>query len=492
MRNNLINLQTDFLIVGGGTIGLFLFNELKKLNKKVILIEKGSKDAKLKKTKDIISRKIFHKGTFNKRAFGIGGNSTLWGGQLVEFLDQNQEKQRYELGLKKNELNNLYRQLYKIFEIKKVSAKEYLKKNNLKFNNKEIKYFFSNWLKEPNFAKYYKEILSEYAEDIFLNSKINKINFINKNIKSIEVTHKNKKLLVETKKCIITMGTIETIKFFLKNKKKFNLSNKVGEYFQDHVGIFAGDVEIIDKKKFSQFFENGIIHNSKYQPKLFYQELKNEYSLGASGEFKFYSKHNFELSMLKKNLRNFLKYKSVYDLLNVIKYTFKLNFKILSLIYLFIFHKKIKSFYDKGIKFYIQSEQIPLSKSCIKFIDLKKKFVQSWEIDGKELDFIKNFAIKTNKILKKEKIAKINLTKFLKLNQTDFKKILRDTNHPAGGLILRNKKREGVVDKNFRIYGVNNMFVIGSCLFSKSSFANITFTTLALALKFINRVKSNV
>ena len=49
-----------------------------------------------------------------------------------------------------------------------------------------------------------------------------------------------------------------------------------------------------------------------------------------------------------------------------------------------------------------------------------------------------------------------------------------------------------VVDKNFRIHGVNNMFVIGSCLFSKSSFANITFTTLALALKFINRVKSNV
>ena len=196
--------------------------------------------------------------------------------------------------------------------------------------------------------------------------------------------------------------------------------------------------------------------------------------------------------MLKKKLRNFLKFKSVYDFFNVIKYTFKLNFKILSLIYSFIFHKKIKSFYDKGIKFYIQSEQIPLSKSCIKFNDSKKKFVQSWEIDGKELDFIKNFEIKTNKILKKEKIAKINLTKFLKLNQTDFKKILRDTNHPAGGLILRNKKREGVVDKNFRIHGVNNMFVIGSCLFSKSSFANITFTTLALALKFINRVKSNV
>ena len=125
------NINTDFVIIGAGTIGLFLFDQLKKINKKVVLIEKGSFTASIKKTNEILSKEIYHKGTFSKRAFGVGGNSTLWGGQLVEFFDKDLDKYSYDLGLRKNELKSLYNQLYKIFKIKKVSSGEYLKKKKL-------------------------------------------------------------------------------------------------------------------------------------------------------------------------------------------------------------------------------------------------------------------------------------------------------------------------------------------------------------------------
>lgn len=494
MSKNSKNLKTDFVIVGAGTIGLFLFDQLKKLNKKVILIEKGSLTASIKKTNDILSKEKYHKGTFSKRAFGVGGNSTIWGGQLVEFFDKDLDKYSYDLGLRKNELKSLYNQLYKIFKIRKVSSDQYLKKNkiNLKDKNKKIKYFFSNWLTEPNFAKYYNKIIKNYSEDIFLNTNIKNLNSDKKKIKSLEIFYKNQKILINANKFIITMGTVETIKFFLKNKKIIKSNNYIGKYFQDHLGIHVGHVRIINKKNFSTFFENGVMNDSKYQPKLFYQEIKKNYSLSASGEFKFFSKHDLELSQFKKYIRDFMRYKKIKDLFKICKMSLKLNIKILIILYNFIFFKKIKSFYDEGVKFYIQSEQIPLKDSFIKFDKSKKKFIQSWKIDGRELEFIKNFAVKVNQLLKNKDIAEINLSKFINYDQSKFKNILRDTNHPAGGLILSFKNKNSLINKNFSIRGKNNLFVIGNCLYKKSSFSNITFTTLALALKFINRIKTNV
>ena len=112
-----------------------------------------------------------------------------------------------------------------------------------------------------------------------------------------------------TQNCIITVGTVETIKFFLKNKHLTNSKNLIGKYFQDHIGIHIGDVKILNKNNFFKFFFNGYINKSKYQPKLFYQEINNNHSLGASGEFKFFSKYHRKIVELKKNLIGFIKYK---------------------------------------------------------------------------------------------------------------------------------------------------------------------------------------
>ena len=100
MKNELKKYNTEFVIIGAGTIGLFLFNELKKLNKSVLLIEKGSRQASINKAKDILSEGKVHGGTF-KKSFWCGGNSTLWGGQLVEFLDNNVNQYDDNFGLKK-------------------------------------------------------------------------------------------------------------------------------------------------------------------------------------------------------------------------------------------------------------------------------------------------------------------------------------------------------------------------------------------------------
>ena len=78
----------DVIIIGAGTVGLYLANtiNLKNPNLKIALVESGSEEPTLEFNSDLSeSRGKKHSGTLSGRASGIGGTSHLWGGQLAEF-----------------------------------------------------------------------------------------------------------------------------------------------------------------------------------------------------------------------------------------------------------------------------------------------------------------------------------------------------------------------------------------------------------------------
>ncbi len=490
MKNNII--ETDILIIGGGTLGLFIYSQLKKKFRNIKVIDRGGLKPKIAKKNNLINKGVYHKGTFKKRAFGIGGNSSLWGGQLAEFTNAEIKKYELDLGFKKNETKKIYRRLYKLLNIRKSDLNNFVKDHNLKIPNKYgIKYFHTSWLKEPNFSKFYKPCLDKNPNDFIINAKAEKLFIKNRRVTGIQCLSNKKKYLLKAKKYIFASGTVETIKFFQNNKNKIKL-NSIGSYFHDHLGIHVGNIQPINERKFSNYFYNGIYKNSKYQPKLLFKFSNSKYSLSASGEFKFYSKYEKEIKKIKKGYIDLLNEMKLSHLLKLIIQSIKLNNKFFELLWLFLLKKKIKPFYDKGIYFYVQSEQLAEKESYVKLNKLSKKFIIDWKINGVELDFIKLFALKTKAFLEKEDIAKLNLNNFSNINQIKFKKIVRDTNHPSGGMIISKNRKTGVVDKNYCVWGTKNLYVTGSCLLKKSSYANITFTSLAMALKLTDYLKKNV
>ena len=76
----------DVLICGGGTVGLFLGVLLARGGLQVVVLERGEGVATPSDQGDG-SRSVGrpHFGHQHGRAFGLGGTSTLWGGQLAEF-----------------------------------------------------------------------------------------------------------------------------------------------------------------------------------------------------------------------------------------------------------------------------------------------------------------------------------------------------------------------------------------------------------------------
>jgi choline dehydrogenase-like flavoprotein len=62
--------------------------------------------------------------------------------------------------------------------------------------------------------------------------------------------------------------------------------------------------------------------------------------------------------------------------------------------------------------------------------------------------------------------------------------------HPMGGTRMHDDPRRGVVDRNSRVHGTENLFVAGSSVFPTYSFANPTVTIVALAVRLADHLKS--
>jgi choline dehydrogenase-like flavoprotein len=67
--------------------------------------------------------------------------------------------------------------------------------------------------------------------------------------------------------------------------------------------------------------------------------------------------------------------------------------------------------------------------------------------------------------------------------------ISSDAAHHMGTTRMALSEKDGVVDKDCKVFGLDNLFVAGSSVFPTSGNANPTFTILALSLRLADHLK---
>ena len=76
--------NVDVCIVGAGIVGLTLAYRLRKLGKRVVVLERGDRQPSQRSVgEELENLGTAYSGGIHGRAFGLGGTSGLWGGQLV-------------------------------------------------------------------------------------------------------------------------------------------------------------------------------------------------------------------------------------------------------------------------------------------------------------------------------------------------------------------------------------------------------------------------
>jgi choline dehydrogenase-like flavoprotein len=526
IKNNQI-LNADICLIGSGPAILTLLEHLNIKKLKIILIPGGKfhYDKKNQKLyKGILAKNVNHEPLINNRHREFGGSGNYWGGRCVPFDEIDFKKRKWikhsGWPLKLRDLSSYYNKASRYLKISKYNKDTnfYIKGLNPMIKNLDDKKLTSkkleSWSPVLNFKKKLKKKI--FSENIILinNSHLIKIDANDKKVNNILCKVQDKKFNVLSKKYVLGCGGIENPRILLYSKNNYhprglgNAANLVGRFYMAHHSGISLNLNPKDRKnifynyfkdsKGGAYLRNRLWFRENFQKKnkvgnsiFFLNYTLNSKDMGAQGKL-------FEMLILykkiisnKKNLCNFnIISKLISGLCNIhnLKYFIKFIFFRLK-------KNRLPSLLpgelSKYFGLYYQIEHTPcyysrltldkkkdafgvnMIKLNLKFnkVDLKTIFkTHSYLMDKmntlKIVDFQKNYT--SDKLLRmlKKKIKKFN-----------------SNAHHIGTTRMSFLKKYGVVDKNLKVFGINNLFIVGSSTFPTSSHANPTYTIVALSIK---------
>jgi choline dehydrogenase-like flavoprotein len=506
MANQIVTTNDTYIIVGAGTMGLFLANMLLEANKKIIIIEAGNENIQSFNEVEYMVNGMPHTGVSIGRAKAIGGTSNLWGGQLASFVcnditkENNFEQPQWPFNW--DELQNYNKLAFQKLGYK-VDFNEYIEKLH-ETNDMHIEKFYTYWLKQPNLRNfYYAKLQQNELVQWYSNATVNDAEFENEICNEIHFKQNNESYIIkEFGNVIFASGTLETSRLLLHTKRKTNCpyktNNNIGKYFQDHINLKVGKIKPADKRFLNEYC-NIVKNGNKLQPKIRLMPSRNydQNYLGVCGYFSFSNNIAYNLDNFKQFIKAVTgRSASKVGLGGKVKLfigTIKAIPKIAPLMYRYILENKIYIPFNSEISLCIQAQQISIPESSIEIdeniLDANQlpKLILNWNVDGREFEKIEEFCNQLSSYLSANKLGQLQMEDWYlqeqKLKSNAWKKKITDIYHQSGGAIMGTNELNSVVDANCKIHLTSNMFVAGAAVLPTSGYANTGLTTFALTYK---------
>ena len=502
------------VVIGGGTAGLYAARELVRKGKEVLVIESGSEALGnfAPETYDSVGKT--HEGIRIGRSRSLGGTSNLWGGQLVEFqpidfigrewLSDSKWPVTYE------EVAAYHRQTYENLgigpEFQDDSA--VLKQAGVsdpKFNN-GLELFLTRWLKIPSMAvAYAEEIRSSERLKVLLEHSVTGFEFEGGTISGVRIVGpKGGQQILRGRTFILACGTFEISRLLLhsaSNQREicpWKDNQNIGRYFQDHLIGRVASVEIRDRKRFFNTFSTIVRARQKFQPKLRLQNeaLRSERILNLYGMMAFESSVSENLVYLKQFLKAAIFSRKIDGISDLFRNLLACWKHLLPLMWKYVVANRVFVPSTSKVSLHIQSEQPAMPESRITISPEVRdanglpKVILDWRTGSEELPSIREFAERVDVAFQASGLARLHIEDALKRGDEQFLSTLRDNYHQVGGARMGFSEEDGVVDKNLKVFGTENLYVVGASTFRTSGNANTTFTALTLATRLVEQLTS--
>jgi choline dehydrogenase-like flavoprotein len=116
--------------------------------------------------------------------------------------------------------------------------------------------------------------------------------------------------------------------------------------------------------------------------------------------------------------------------------------------------------------------------------------IVDWRVGEAELRTAEVFARRLDALLRRHGLGYLDLSSFPLSRDLDrLSERVGGGCHHMGTTRMSNNPRTGVVDRDCRVHGVQNLFVAGSAVFPTSGWSNPTLTLLALGLRLADRLR---
>lgn len=140
-------------------------------------------------------------------------------------------------------------------------------------------------------------------------------------------------------------------------------------------------------------------------------------------------------------------------------------------------------------------EQRPLYTNCVTLETDKDNFEMPrvnlhWQKDAVDFKTIHQTTLLFGEYLARNNLGRVMLSRWV-LDEEEFPD--DDSlggNHHMGGTRMAKSADKGIVDRNCRVFGQNNLYIAGSSVFPSAGFANPTLTIVQLALRLSDHLKT--
>lgn len=498
-KDKIILPKFDICIVGSGISASSLALELSDAGIAYLMVEAGpleSSDPKVIQ-KESLGRTF---GLSATRSIEVGGTSSLWHGVLAP-LDKIDFKKRnwiqhsgwpiqyedlepfYERAAKRLKLFN-----YTFFRFSNLPSKLTALLSCLKFNKNilENKIFL-----RPMPVIRFKKLLSS-------NLKKSKICHILYNACALELVHENsskikhlivgnsngKKFNISADKFIICAGALETPRLLLNSSIK---NNNIGKYLMDHPMGSLCQIQFSEKQK------THIYSYTKFSPELmiksgliFTENIQKEQKIPNHC---FYTKNAYTRGIdrnTEKVLLSLLTFRdgglSFRDIWNTVT-----NLRLVFFILFFKLNSK-----TKYADLFFVTEQVPNPNSSVSLSGKKDKFGYpiskiNWKLTDYDLSAIR----KTIKTLQNKAFDQGYIDFIPETIDLDWNSIYTSAAHHLGTARMSKSSDAGVVDRNLKVFNIDNLYICDGSVFPTSGNANSSLTISALACRLANYLIKN-
>ena len=505
-KNSIAELKNpfDYTIIGAGVAGILLALKLSEKNKRVLVIESGhfEEDEKRQELNRVENTAKIVENAIDGRKRAIGGTSIAWGGQSLPFTPLDFEKKEWleNTGwpIKYEDLEPFYPFANRFLGVDEWDYQgeifQLFNYNPVSFKEDNFYQHFSKWAPEPNLKKLYYEQIKQSVTVVY-NAVLTKIDLDSegKAEKILIANFDKKQTYLPVKNILLATGGIETNRILLTNNHQVeggigNESGWLGKCYMDHPCIELGVVESPDIYKLQSTFNTHIHKKRKYSFRLSLTELaQKKYQLtncSAMVEFRKFESDEENPYFGLVNLRNPRK---LVDVKKIIK-----NYKSYFLTVKALVREKFVYKHKALPRITLMLEQEPTIESYIGLSEQKDIFgipkaKIHWVISPKTW----NTVIQMTTFLKSE-FERLSLGNFIpfshvNIDNPDWANYLTDVNHHIGGTRMSETPEQGVVDKNLRIWGHENIFVCSTSVFPTGSHSNPTLTLMALCVRLVSQ-----
>ena len=476
------DIETDVAILGSGPAGLTLAS---KLNSDCVVIESGH--WKL----DLPNHHEFHSINAGERTLvdsvrvrGIGGASLRWSGRCIA-LDPYDFEQRDWIAksgwpITRDELDEDYTEaleLLGIDETEKVRFPKHAPLPEAARDDRELRP--STWLfadRKPGgmfrFGERLRGKFERPGKHLIYGAHCVDLVQEGKEVRALKVIdHSNRTLTIKAKRFVIASGCVESCRFLLAHSRNNpaalgEVGPWLGRGFMQHLRLDAGTVRTESRqfdtlqRMFNIFHKPG--HNSQ--------------------EFGLVLRPSFAREKRIGNASIILRYVPERGL-SPLDWTPSIKGKLLG---------RTPHFRRASVLVEIDTEQAVTDSSWIGLAEQKDKYGQPralvhWTIA--DVDRLTGFEamrafggfLRRNELGHLEECQEIT-------PEAISPNCRRDTLHQLGGTRMSESAATGVVDRNLKVHGTANLYVVGGSVFATGGHANPTLTIMALA----NRLASHL